>query len=71
MAKYNMIDCVATLGLCQRLDIINQVVTLCYGSKAWIRDVLLNNTGAMSLSSMCSLAWSKGYRYNWTRYSII
>ena len=37
------------------------------GSKAWIRDVLLNKTGAMSLSSMCSLAWSKGYRYNWTR----
>ncbi len=67
MAKYNMRDCEATLGLCQKLDIVNQVVTLCYGSKAWIRDVLLNNTGAMSLSSMCSLAWSKDCRYNWTR----
>jgi len=67
MATYNMRDCDATLGLCNKLDIINQVVSLCYGAKAWIRDVMLYNTGAMSLSSMCSIAWSKGYRYNWTR----
>ena len=67
MARYNMRDCDATLGLCEKLDIINQVVSLCYGAKAWIRDVMLYNTGAMSLSSMCSIAWNKGYRYNWTR----
>ncbi len=67
MTNYNMRDCEATLALCERLDIVNQIVALCYGAKAWIRDVALYNTGAMSLSSMCSVAWSKGYRYNWTR----
>lgn len=67
MATYNMRDCEATLGLCQKLDIINQIVSLCYGAKAWIRDVALYNTGAMSLSFMCSRSWSKGYIYNWTR----
>lgn len=67
MANYNIRDCEATLELCQKLDIIYQIVSLCYGAKAWIRDVILYNTGAMSLSSMCAMAWSRGYRYNWTR----
>ena len=67
MATCNMRDCDATLGVCNKLDIINQVVSLCYVAKAWIRDVMLYNTGAMALSSMCSIAWTKGYRYNWTR----
>jgi hypothetical protein len=67
MIHYNIRDCEATLALSERLDIINQIVALCYGAKTWIRDVSLYNTGAMSLISMCSIAWDKGYRYNWTR----
>lgn len=67
MTQYNMMDCDATLSLCNKLDMINQIVALCYGARAWIRDVALYNTGAMSLSSMCSVAWNHGYRYNWTR----
>lgn len=67
MARYNIVDCEATLAVCKRLDMINQIVALCYGANAWIRDVLLYNTGAMSLSSMCSVAWKHGYKYNWTR----
>jgi DNA polymerase elongation subunit (family B) len=29
--------------------------------------VMLPSIGAMSVTSMCSIAWDKGYRYNWTR----
>ena len=32
--------------------IVVVVVSLCSGAKAWLRDAVLNNTGAMSLSSM-------------------
>ena len=67
MAKYNMRDCEVTLELCNKLDIINQIMSLSHCANAWIRDVLLYNTGAMSVSSVCSNAWSKGFRYNWTR----
>jgi DNA polymerase elongation subunit (family B) len=67
MTHYNMRDCEATLALCEIFDMINPIVALCYGAKAWIWDVALYNTGAMSLSSMCAIAWDRGYRYNWTR----
>ena len=45
----NINNCDATLALCKKLEIVNHVVSLCYGSKSWIKDIALYNFGAMSL----------------------
>jgi hypothetical protein len=42
-------------------------VSLCYGAKAWIRDVALYNTGAISLTSICSI---KALRYKLRMFGI-
>lgn len=67
MVRYNLVDCMATLGLCTHLDLMNQVVALCYCSHAWVEDVMLYNTGAMATSCLCHSAANMGYVYNWTR----
>lgn len=67
MIEYNMRDCIATIALCEKLDIVNQIVCLSYTANAWIEDVLLYNTGAIATSSLCNATYSKGYRFMWTR----
>ena len=67
MARYNIMDCEVTIELCKKLDLVNQIVALCYCSRAWAEDVMLYNTGAMATSCTCYNALKEGYRYNWTR----
>ena len=67
MVTYNIGDCIATLDLCAKLDLINQIVSLCYTAKAWVSDVLAYNTGTMASSCLCSHAHSRGYSISWTR----
>ena len=35
MVLYNMRDCVANLDLCKKLDLVNEIVSLCFVAKAW------------------------------------
>lgn len=67
MAVYNLGDCIANLELCKRLDLVNQVVSLCYASRAWIQDVMLYNTGAIATSCLCTAAYIRGYDFAWNR----
>eukprot|EP00978_Attheya_sp_CCMP212_P041928 scaffold247168_cov61-Attheya_sp.AAC.1 len=67
VVTYNIQDCRATLSLCENLDLINQVVGLCYCSRAWGEDVMLYNTGAMATSCLCYRASLNNCVYNWTR----
>lgn len=67
MVKYNMLDCKVCLELCRKLDPINQIIALCYCSRAWIEDVMLYNTGAMAISCVCFEALRDKCTYNWTR----
>ena len=57
-------DCYVALELCKRLDLVNQIMALCYCSRAWIEDVTLYNTGAMATSCIFFNAMKKGCAYN-------
>lgn len=67
MSVYNIMDCCVVLELCKNLDLINQIIALCYCSRAWIEDVMLYNTGAMATSCICFNAMEHKCVYNWTR----
>jgi len=67
MSVYNNIDCRVVLKLCKHLDLINQIIALCYCSRSWIEDVMLYNTGAMATSCICFNAMLHKCTYNWTR----
>jgi DNA polymerase elongation subunit (family B) len=49
-----------------KLNIVNQLIALCFCSCAWADDVMLYNTGAMATSCVCFNTMNRGYVYNWT-----
>mmetsp|Transcript_2713 Transcript_2713/g.7222 ORF Transcript_2713/g.7222 Transcript_2713/m.7222 type:complete len:926 (+) Transcript_2713:17548-20325(+) len=67
MMRYNIADCRANLQLCEKLDLINEIISLSYIAKAWISDVLLYNTGAMATSCLCASALKDDYTFAWSR----
>ena len=67
MYMYNLMDCHVVLELYKRLDLVNQIMALCYCLRAWTEDVVFYNTGAVATSCICFNAMKRGCAYNWTR----
>ncbi len=67
MIRYNMMDCEVTIGVCFKLDLINQIIAICAITKAYIIDVMLYSTGAIAASALCSRALENNMKYIWTR----
>ena len=67
MIMYNMMDCEVTIGVCFKLDLINQIIAVCAITRAYIVDVMLYSTGAMAASALCSRALERNMKYLWTR----
>ena len=65
--RYNMRDCEVTLDLCFNLDLINQMIILCYATKSSMSDVCIYSTGAMAASCLTRYARDKGMGYVWNR----
>ena len=44
MMKYNPLDCDMTLAILFNLDLINQMIAICYATKSTMQDVMIYST---------------------------
>ena len=65
--KYNILDCDVNLAIFSNLDLINQMIAICYATKSTMQDVMIYSTGSIAASTVSHHASSIGCRFEWSR----
>ena len=67
MFEYNIGDCYALRGICDKLDILSEIVNLCSSAMSPFEDVGVYKTGVIAWSYILSECIARGTRFRWPK----
>ena len=67
MMRYNYNDCVVLREICEKLNIINEIIALCEVSRSPFDDVSVYSTRIMAWNKIISCGVTQGIRYMWPK----